>query len=77
MAVSKINLITNTFLESGYQLNLVLAMIDCDMHRCNKVVFVKYRTDFKVFFSKIIHTISNIIFHVMSYMDGDFNNSRK
>ena len=44
---------------------------------CNKVVFAKYCPDFKVFFSKIMHKISNIIFQVMSYMDGDFNNSRK
>ena len=24
-----------------------------------------------------MHTVSNVIFQVMSYMDGDFNNSRK
>ena len=41
---------------------------NCD----DKVVFVKYFRDFKAF-SGIMHTMSNIIFQVMSYMDGDFN----
>ena len=77
MEVSKINRIKNTFLELGYQLNLVLAMTDCDMHRLQQGRFRKVPSGFQSSFSKIIHTISNIIFHVMSCMDGDFNNSRK
>ena len=53
------------------------AMIDCDRNRLQQGRFRKVRSGFQSFFSKIMHTISNIVFQVMSYMDGDFNNSTK
>ena len=43
---------------------------------CNKVVFVKYCPDFN-FCREIMQDKSNIIFQVMFYMDGYFNNSKK
>ena len=43
-------------------------MIDCDRYPLQQGRFRKVK-----FFSKIMHTISNIIFQVTSYMDGDFN----
>ena len=60
------------------ELNLVLRKTEMIVTGavCNKVVFLKYCLDFKVY-SEIMYTISNIIFQVMSYMGGDFNNSRK
>ena len=53
MEVSTINRIKNTFLESG-ELNLVLreTMMTVTGTVGNKVVFVKYCPDFKVFFAK-------------------------
>ena len=41
----------------------------------NQAVFIKYCPDFNVF-SIIMKGISKIIFSVMSYIVGDFTNSR-
>ena len=52
-------------------------MIDCGRYRSQQGRFRKVQSGFQTFFRKIMQGMSNIIFQVTLYMDGDFNNSRR
>ena len=51
-------------------------MIDCDKCRSQQGRFSKVLSGFQSFFLEIMQRMSNIIFQVTFYMDGDFNNSK-